>query len=225
MSDLSSLFVSIFAAYIGVFPFLIILQLFCVKYKLPKRHQFGLYLYALCICSIIMSSGTPSIYELHFYPSVNLIPFMDIFNNLTVYLQSFLVFVPLGLLLPTLWKQFQPAKTTFFYGFFFSVLIELSQLFNFSTTDINDVLMNTLGVITGYFIFLQLKDLRFMERMCLDVNDELRGNLSKWEVYIYFFTPWLVTFLLTPFILNELWDVIMENFVGAPICFFLPFIS
>lgn len=214
MSDFIVLCINTFAAYIGVIPFLIILQVFCIRYKLPKRHQFGLYLYALCISLIIISTGTPSIYELGFHFTLNIIPFYGISENLTQYLQSFLVFIPFGLLLPTLWKQFQPAKTTFFYGLVFSLTIEISQLFSFSTTDINDLIMSNLGVFTGYFIFLQVKDMPFMERMCLDVNDELRGGLSKWEVYIYFFTTWLVTFLLTPLISNQLWDYIWVTAVG-----------
>ena len=192
MSDFSALCVNTFAAYIGVIPFLIILQIFCHKYKLPKRHQFGLYLYALTICVILMACDTPSLYQLDFYPVFNFIPFYAFTDNSSLYLQSYLTFIPFGLLLPTLWKQFQPAKMTFFYGLLFSVLIEISQIFclaTTATTDITDVIMNVCGTLTGYFLFLQAKDMRFMGRMCLCNSDALRGNLSKWEVYIYFFTP------------------------------------
>lgn len=219
MSDFSALCVNTFAAYIGVIPFLIILQIFCHKYKLPKRHQFGLYLYALTICVILMACDTPSLYQLDFYPVFNFIPFYAFTDNSSLYLQSYLTFIPFGLLLPTLWKQFQPAKMTFFYGLLFSVLIEISQIFclaTTATTDITDVIMNVCGTLTGYFLFLQAKDMRFMGRMCLCNSDALRGNLSKWEVYIYFFTPWLVTFLLTPFISNTVWDIIWDTVLGMP---------
>lgn len=217
MSDFAILCVNTFSTYIGTLPFLIILQIFSRKYKLPKRHQFGLYVYALAICAILTASGTPSFYEIHFYPQFNLIPFAGFSDNLSTYVQNFLVFIPFGLLLPTLWQQFRPAKVTIFYGFFFSLLIELSQLFNYSTTDINDLIMNTLGTITGYFIFMQIKDMRFMGRLCLATDDEFRRTLSQWEVYIYFFTPFIIAFLLTPFISNQLWDIIWDTFVGIPI--------
>lgn len=219
MSDFTVLCVNTFAAYIGVIPFLIILQLFCRKYKLPKRHQFGLYLYALAICFILMYSDTPSLYQLDFYPVFNFIPFYDFSNNFSHYFQGFLMFVPFGLLLPTLWKQFQPAKTTIYYALLFSVLIEISQVFclaTTATTDITDVIMNFFGTATGYIIFLQVKEMSFMGRMCLDTTDTLRGELSKWEVYIYFFTPWLITFLLTPFISNVIWDFLWDSVVGIP---------
>lgn len=219
MSDFTALCVNTFAAYIGVVPFLIILQLFCRKYKLPKRHQFGLYLYAMSICLILMSCDTPSIYQLDFYPVFNFLPFYGFADNFNLYIQAYLVFIPLGILLPTLWKKFQPAKTTFFYGLFFSVLIELSQIFclaTTATTDITDIIMNVFGTMTGYFIFLQVKDMQFMGRMCLREDDVLRGGLSKWEVYIYFFTSWLITFLLTPFISNTVWDIIWDTALGMP---------
>lgn len=219
MSDFTVLCVNTFAAFIGVIPFLIILQIFCRKYKLPKRHQFGLYLYSLSICLILMYSDTPSLYQIDFYPVFNFIPFSDFANSFNHYIQGFFVFIPFGLLLPTLWKQFQPAKTTFFYGLLFSALIELSQIFCLATnatTDITDIIMNFCGTLVGYFIFLQARNMTFMGRMCLDTNDELRGNLSKWEVYIYFFTPWLITFLLTPFISNVIWDFLWDTVIGIP---------
>ena len=122
-SEFGVLCVNTFAAYIGLVPFLIILQLFSKKYKLPKRHQFGLYLYALTICMILMASDTPALYQIDFYPVFNFIPFYAFADNFGHYIQSFFIFLPFGFLLPTLWKQFQPAKSTSFYGLLFSVLI------------------------------------------------------------------------------------------------------
>ncbi|NLL75820.1 MAG: VanZ family protein [Clostridiales bacterium] len=220
MSDFAVLVVNTFSAYIGVIPFLILLQVITWKYKLPKRHQFGLYIYSLAICTILMASDTPSLYQIDFYPSFNFIPFYGFEDNLEHYIQSFLIFIPFGLLLPTLWKQFQPAKEALLSGIIFSLLIELSQLYclaTTATTDITDVIMNILGTLTGYFIFLQAKDMRFMGRMCLDTNDTLRKNLSRWEVYIYLFTSWLVTFLLAPFISNAIWDFLWDTVIGMPI--------
>lgn len=219
MSDFTVLIVNTFSAYLGTLPFLIILQIFFWKYKLPKRHQFGLYIYSLAICTILMASDTPTLYQIDYYPALNLIPFYGFMDSFGHYLQSFLVFVPIGLLLPTLWKQFQPAKETISYGLLFSVIIEISQIYclaTTATTDITDVIMNTMGTLTGYFIFLQVKEMRFMGRMCLDTNDKFRKNLSKWEVYIYFLTPWLSTFLLSPFISNAIWDFLWDTVIGIP---------
>lgn len=167
-----------------------------------------------------MASDTPSLYQIDFYPTFNFIPFYGFGDNLEHYIQCFLIFLPFGLLLPTLWKQFQPAKETIISGILFSLLIEISQIYclaTTATTDITDVIMNTLGTLAGYFIFLQVKDMRFMGRMCLDSEDMSLRNLSRWEVYIYLFTPWIITFLLTPFISNAIWDLLWDTVIGIPL--------
>ena len=220
MSDFTVLCVNTFAAYIGVVPFLILLQLLFRKYRLPKRHQFGLYLYALGICLILMASVTPSIYQLNFYPQFNFIPFHGFIDNWVHDLKTYLVFIPLGLFLPTLWKRFKRIGNTILFGVLLSVIIEASQIFCLETTavtDITDVLLNTLGTITGYFLFLSVHRMRFMRRMCLGTKDSKKRFLAKWEVYIYFFTPWLVTFLLTPFISNAIWNIVWNYALGMPI--------
>lgn len=219
MSDFTILCVNTFAAYIGVIPIIIILQIFFRKYKLPKRHQFGLYLYVLVICTILMSSDTPSLYQINFYPSFNFIPFYGFMDNLSHYIQSFFIYIPFGLLLPTLWKQFQPLKKVFLYTLLFSLLIEVSQIFciaNTAITDVTDIIMNILGSMLGYCIFLLVQNLRFMERMHSQTNNSHRRKLAKQEIYIYFLASWLVTFLITPFISNMVWDVIWNSVIGIP---------
>ena len=220
MSDSTVLCVNTFAAFIGVIPFMIILQIMFRKHKLPKRHQFGLYLYVLVICSILMSSDTPSLYQLNFFPSFNFIPFKGFADSSSHYIQSFIIYIPLGLLLPTLWKQFQPLWKTFSYILLFSILIEISQIFclaSTAVTDVTDVIMNMTGAMVGYCIFLLIKNLRFMKRMHSQTNNRSRKKLARQEIYIYFFTPWLVTFLITPFISNAIWDIIWDSAIGMPL--------
>ena len=173
----------------------------------------------LVICSILMSSDTPSLYQLNFFPSFNFIPFKGFADSSSHYIQSFIIYIPLGLLLPTLWKQFQPLWKTFSYILLFSILIEISQIFclaSTAVTDVTDVIMNMTGAMVGYCIFLLIKNLRFMKRMHSQTNNRSRKKLARQEIYIYFFTPWLVTFLITPFISNAIWDVIWASAVGIP---------
>lgn len=87
-----------------------------------------------------------------FNPNINLIPFRggirisDILN--------IIFFMPFGFLLPTLWKRYKGILPTLFYGLIFSGIIEFAQLFtNGRGTDINDLIMNTLGTICGWIVF------------------------------------------------------------------------
>lgn len=80
--------------------------------------------------------------------------FMGIGNALYNVIGNILLFIPFGFLIPLLFNK----KNKFFiitlYGFLTSVLIEIIQLFtSFNTTDIDDIIFNTLGAVIGYFIF------------------------------------------------------------------------
>ncbi|QQK08987.1 VanZ family protein [Miniphocaeibacter halophilus] len=66
---------------------------------------------------------------------------------------NIVMFIPFGFLLPYLWKKTNNLMAVTIYSFFFSLVIELSQLLNVRATDVDDLLMNTLGGIVGFIIF------------------------------------------------------------------------
>ncbi len=67
------------------------------------------------------------------------------------------VFIPFGMFLPFIWKRFRNFADTFLAGFLFSLGIEVFQLFSaFGAFDVDDVLLNVVGVIGGYLIFMLL---------------------------------------------------------------------
>lgn len=62
------------------------------------------------------------------------------------------LFLPLGLLMSTVVKSKHSLIATFSLGFYFSLLIELSQLFNHRRSDVDDLLFNTLGAVIGWLV-------------------------------------------------------------------------
>lgn len=87
--------------------------------------------------------------------SVNLIPFssmsdrMYMLNVLNVFM-----FMPLGFLLPLIWKRYRRGIKVVFIGFFMSLTIEICQLFCNRATDVDDLIMNTLGAFVGYICWI-----------------------------------------------------------------------
>lgn len=71
------------------------------------------------------------------------------------FLGNVVLFIPLGIFIPLLWKT--PAKKTVLIGFCSSLLIEISQLLLPRVSDVDDLLLNTVGVWLGTLIFLFLK--------------------------------------------------------------------
>ena len=63
------------------------------------------------------------------------------------------MFLPLGFLIPTIWEELGKLRYILAAGCGFSVLIEVSQILSLRGTDVDDVMMNTLGAVLGYGLY------------------------------------------------------------------------
>lgn len=84
--------------------------------------------------------------------AVNLIPFsQDI--SLRGYLLNILMVVPLGFLVPLLFRKMDHWGKILALGAGMSLMLEVSQLFSYRATDVDDLIMNSLGALLGYGMF------------------------------------------------------------------------
>lgn len=124
--------------------------------NLSIKHFLWVYVFLFYLALVYMVTGIGNIWVIGRYGTliriseINLLPFSS--EGITTYILNIILFMPLGFLLPTIWPQFRTIKNTACTGFFFSLAIELSQLLNHRITDIDDLLMNTLGAIIGYLL-------------------------------------------------------------------------
>lgn len=164
--------------FISTLPFLIPYQILLtsqskkIDYKLSIEHIVIVYIFVYYLTGVLSFTGIPSISDivhnsfgiitpkgLNFPPDeINLIPFYWITEGIRPYFENILLFVPLGFMLPFIWKKYEVLWKTALSGITFSLIIELSQLFNGRITDIDDLLMNTLGALIGWVIFRLLKE-------------------------------------------------------------------
>ena len=91
------------------------------------------------------------LYGIHDHDKFNLLPFSRTIDQ-TAYLLNVVLFMPLGFLLPAISERYG-LPSVLLTGGGFSLLIELSQLFNNRSTDIDDLLLNILGTFVGYLIW------------------------------------------------------------------------
>lgn len=133
-------------------------------------------IYCLAVIRVTIFSLYPSSsYGQGGTPSVNIIPFTEMFrgfhpNHFTFgymirHLESnlignILLLLPLGFFLPTLWRKFRSFKRTVLIGILSSLSIETAQyilaylgLSSGRASDIDDVILNSIGVIIGYMVF------------------------------------------------------------------------
>ena len=114
--------------------------------------------FALYVVGVCYFTGTGTIYDGLMYKlevrkdQVNFVPFsQDI--DIADYLLNIVLFIPLGLLTPITWKKMNNLTNIIGVGFFFTMLIEISQLLNNRATDIDDILLNLLGSVVGFWLF------------------------------------------------------------------------
>lgn len=91
-----------------------------------------------------------------FAPRLVLVPFLDMIAGPEQTILNVVLFLPLGFFLPLLYQGFSSARRTAWTGFLFSFSIELIQMFDMGTTDINDLITNTAGCCLGYGLYLFL---------------------------------------------------------------------
>lgn len=121
-------------------------------------HMIWVFIFLYYVYLVLETTGIGTIWEIGVYPGmklqeeINLIPFRDGIS-LSMIL-NVVMFMPLGFLLPLLWKEYQSLVRTAIIGFCFSCGIEFCQFFNRRVSDVDDLLMNTLGAILGWLIWI-----------------------------------------------------------------------
>ena len=92
-------------------------------------------------------------------PWINLVPLVNLLDYETErelvlnLVGNFLMFVPSGILFPSLYPKLRSFGRTALAGFLMSLSIELLQLpFAVRASDVDDLILNSLGVVLGYGI-------------------------------------------------------------------------
>ena len=129
-------------------------------HRLSRAQKIWILILALYLAAVYNVAGAPELPYIYPNFNVNLIPFIDIRSDVPAYLinsgLNIILFMPLGFILPLLWRRFRSRKRIILTGFLFSLAIELSQLLNYRITDVDDLIMNSLGAWLGYELLMFL---------------------------------------------------------------------
>lgn len=150
------------------------------KIKVEKVREMLLGLFVLYIAGLASQTLIPNwlfgidsetgelffeVYSTHMDSRPNFIPFNTIIPYITDwYHYSFInivanifIFSPIGFFVPLLWKNWQSFWKILLLGIATTFFIEFFQLFVGRSTDIDDIILNTIGVIIGYGVFILYK--------------------------------------------------------------------
>lgn len=145
-------------------------------------------IFACYIIAVFHVTGAGTIYDAMTFQfedlegRVNLIPFSDTIN-VVGYLLNVVMFIPLGFLVPLMWKRMGKFWDIVLAGFSLSILIELSQLLCLRGTDVDDLILNTLGAVVGFFLY-KAWDKLTVSKYQLDEDDILRLPVYILALYL-----------------------------------------
>lgn len=184
-------------------PVIITMIGFCLLYKKRNLTNTGwhillLFIFAIYIFGVFYFTGVGTIFDMKFYgleyhaDRVNLVPFSDTNIDYMGYGLNIVLFVPLGFLLPLVWQDFNRISYVFISGLLLSLMVELSQLLNIRSTDIDDLILNTVGAIFGIIIFrLYSYITKRIGKSVNHVRERRAGFDDKLEVIIYILVMFL----------------------------------
>ena len=115
---------------------------------------------------LIFESAKSFPFRINWLPLVNLFDYPEMKDILINVIGNTAMFIPLGIVWPSVYKRLDTHKKVLSAGIGFSLCIEILQLPFFDrVSDIDDLLLNSLGFIIGYLLYLLVKRLGRNRRM------------------------------------------------------------
>lgn len=151
------------------------------------------FVFAVYLAAVYLFVGMPTLQFMRFEVSLTLVPFLPMVADFKNTILNIILFVPLGIMLPFIWKKYNTLKATLIFGFMMSLSIELLQLFTYRATDINDLIANTLGTVLGYFLFRIISYLVPSVRNVAKRKNEVAAVIVPVILVMFFVQPYLAS--------------------------------
>lgn len=177
------------SGYIFVVP--VILLYFWYLGKLGKKqtkiHISTVFVFCYYLIGILTMTGIGKLKS--FSPNIVPIPFLDMISGPIDTMLNIILFVPLGFFLPLLYKKYNRISNTALTSFLFSLSIEIVQMFGRGSTDINDLITNTVGTSLGFFAYRSFSKLLREETHGKFQANKSNDKMEVWFFIIYSFVP------------------------------------
>ncbi len=186
MSKIISYILNMLPYMLIALPIIIIVRVIAVSVfkkkgiKTSLWHEIAIVLFAIFLAGLASQTIIPkiefgvgglNIVNHNLESKINLIPgqvFVDTWKECVVngywnyfiinFIGNICMFIPIGFCVPLLWNRMSFGKTTLI-GFGTSLFIELCQIPQVRGSDVDDLWLNTLGVVIGYVLFQGFKQL------------------------------------------------------------------
>lgn len=182
----------------GSIPMMIFLLVYQgILFAKTKKQGMGhiILTFVLCFYFIGILIMTGIWFRAAFSPRIVYIPFVDMIRGPLYAILNVFLFVPLGLFLPLLYKDFNRIWRIAAVGFLISLSVEIAQMFGTGTTDINDLITNTVGACVGYVLFNAMRNI-IPEKWMKDI--QLGSRRSYFELALFWGIAFLIMLTIQP---------------------------
>ena len=189
------------SGYIFVVPW-IVLYFWCLKKSEKKQtpiHIATVFVFCYYLIGILTMTGIGKLKS--FSPEIVLIPFLDMISGPIDTVLNIVLFVPLGFFLPLLYKKYSRISNIALTGFLFSLSIEIVQMFGRGSTDINDLITNTVGASLGYFIYKWFVRIARKEVLAKFQNNKINDEI---EVLLFIAYSFVIMVTIQPLVISNL---------------------
>lgn len=172
-------------------------------YLHDARKSILYYFYSCYLSVIYVLVGLPNVTYVRVELSLNLMPILGLIDDWKNSILNVLLFIPLGIMLPILWPKFRAPKNALLFGLGMSLTIELLQILTYRTTDVNDLITNTLGTFLGFLCS------RLLLRKFTRLKTMAHENKNS-ELVIVLGIVLSVMFFVYPYISSAMWDFLLS---------------
>lgn len=154
MIPISDIIIRSISGYIFIVPVIILYHLFLGRKNKKQTflHIIAMFVFCYYLFGILTVTGIGFTKSVIFSPNLSFVPFIGMITGPIDTMLNIILFVPMGLFLPLLYKKYNSIKAVALTGFMFSLSVEIVQMFGWGSSDVNDLITNTIGTCLGYFI-------------------------------------------------------------------------
>ena len=114
---------------------------------------------------LIFDIATAFPFRVNLFPLVNLFDYDNKRDLLLNVIGNVAMFIPSGIVLPIIYKRLDSFVKVILVGGSISLCIEIFQLpFSVRASDVDDLILNTVGVTIGYGIYALIRSVRITEK-------------------------------------------------------------
>ena len=158
MIPISDILIRSMSGYIFMIPVFLLYFLWLKKAgrKQSFLHTAAVFVFGYYLFGLLTVTGIGFTSTMNFRPNISWTPFVGMITGPIDTILNVILFVPFGFFLPLLYKKYRSMKTVALTGFLFSLAVEFVQMFNWGSSDVNDLMTNTAGVCVGFLVYCLL---------------------------------------------------------------------